>query len=74
MRLLAAEPALYRPLADERADPEGDVVADDRAGRAGEDHERKAEIARRREAAADDEHGLARHEREERVDGGHARR
>ena len=63
-----AEPALDRALADEVADPERDVVAEDRAGRAGEDHERQAEVAGAREVPADDDERLARDEREERVD------
>ena len=60
------------PTAAPVADPVRDVVADDRAGRARENDEQQIEIPGRCEGAADDERRLARHEREERIDGGDA--
>ena len=66
-RLLPREPALHRALSDERAEPVRDVVADHRSERTEQDDEPEVQIARRREVAGDDDHGLARDDGEERV-------
>ena len=70
--LLGPKPTLDRSLSDERADAVRDVVSDDRAGGAGEHDEEEVEVTRSGEVPADDDEGLARNEREERVDDGNA--
>jgi hypothetical protein len=46
----------------------GEVVAEHRADRARDDHEREADLALRGEDAAGDHRGLAREERDHRVE------
>jgi hypothetical protein len=68
--LFSPEDALHGVLAEPGAEAVRDVVAGDRPRRRAEDHEREVEVARAGEHTGGDHHGLAGHEREERVDHG----
>ncbi len=70
-RLVPLEDALDRVLAEPGAEPVRDVVAEDRARRGAEDHERQAQVAGARQHPGADHDGLARHDGEERVDRRH---
>ncbi len=69
-RLLPVEEPLLDPRPVAVADPVSRVVAGERTGRGEDDHERQAQVSSRRDHPRGDDRGLARHDRDERVQKG----